>query len=290
VCGAALHQGVITATAPFDASYQYAQLSLFGYPEIAAFGLAPFNWTTEASTRNGVTSLETLTFNYVMTFMVAGSGDNDVETGGFESDVPNFSSGFGRINLLNTIALSSQSVSRYIDILTVRSDDEISDGDEKTYTVVNSDTLGVLKFTLVWSDYPASTTASITLVNNLDLMVTTSDCTVSGNDGMTWYGNGGESAAMDDVNNVEQVVVLSPNECTYSVVVTGTNVPHGPQAFALVAGGADFTQSNDEDSFDSEGEDVTGWGGPVEVSSAVSVRPIGAVLFALIAVAVARIF
>jgi len=285
VCGAARHQGVITADAPFDASYQYLQITLFGYPEIAGI-TAPFNYSCVASTRYGVTSQEVLTFDYVMTFHIAGSDANDVETGGFELDVPNPSSGFGRVNLLNTIALASQSVNRYVDILTVRTDDEVDDGDEMTYTVVNSDTLSVLKFTLVWSDYPGSTSADIALVNNLDLMVTTSDCTNSGDDGVMWYGNGATAGALDMLNNVEQVVILDPQECTYTIVVSGTDVPQGPQAFALVAGGSDFTQSNDMDSFDDTGEDVTGWGGP-EVSSAVSVRPIESILVLALAAVVA---
>jgi len=296
VCGAALHQGVIASMAPFSGDYQYAAISLVGH-DVVAYDIQS-NYTLVGSTRYGVTSTGDLVFGFVMTFAVSGSSINPVEENGFELDTPNLASGFGRVNLLNTISLPSQSPSRYIDILTVRTDDKVTDGSQMSYTVVSTGA-GVLKFTLVWSDYPGSTTAAIALVNNLDLSVTSSACSTGDYDGTKWYGNGADADSLDDRNNVEQVVILDAPACTYTIVVAGTDVPQGPQKFALVAGGSDFTQSNDADTFASTGDDVTGWGGPTDttvendqtvndagdVNDAGSIRPFGALLVALAAVA-----
>ncbi|AKB85330.1 PGF-pre-PGF domain-containing protein [Methanococcoides methylutens] len=85
-----------------------------------------------------------------------------------------------------------------------------------------------LKVTLVWTDYPAEAYTAITLVNNLDLTVSSSD--------NTYFGNGGNEP--DNRNNVEQVELLSPPVGWYTITVNGTNVPQGPQPFALVVSGA----------------------------------------------------
>ena len=55
---------------------------------------------------------------------------------------------------------------------------------------------GPLKVTLVWADYPAATTAAISLVNDLDLMVAANSL-----NGFAQHGNG----EIDRSNNVEQV-------------------------------------------------------------------------------------
>ncbi len=89
-----------------------------------------------------------------------------------------------------------------------------------------------LKVTLVWSDYPASPSASKTLVNDLDLQVKTPD-------GKVLIGNAealGQSSP-DRLNNVETVAVAAPTTGTYTVTVKAENVPQGPQRFALVVGG-----------------------------------------------------
>jgi hypothetical protein len=87
-----------------------------------------------------------------------------------------------------------------------------------------------LRVTLVWSDYPASAVAAVDLVNDLDLVLVDPD------GGVLWP-NG--LAGPDRLNNVEQVEVLAPAVGRYEVVVTGHNVPWGPQPYALVvtAGG-----------------------------------------------------
>jgi len=98
-----------------------------------------------------------------------------------------------------------------------------------------------LHITLVWTDPPASPLAATALVNNLDLEV----LPPAGD--RLLRGNNDEAAipqAMDAVNNVEKVVVAFPAATLdfvtgarlappWSIVVRGTHVPLGPQAFSL---------------------------------------------------------
>jgi subtilisin family serine protease len=86
-----------------------------------------------------------------------------------------------------------------------------------------------LKISLVWSDAPASTSASVTLVNDLDLVITAPNGTkYVGNDFTAPYDNN-----WDGRNNVENVFINAPQSGTYTVEVQAYNVPQGPQAFSL---------------------------------------------------------
>jgi hypothetical protein len=75
------------------------------------------------------------------------------------------------------------------------------------------------------------------LVNNLNLKV------IAPNGTSTYYGNNfsnGWSAAggsTDTVNNVENVYLQSPASGTWTIEVSGYNVPRGPQPYALVVYG-----------------------------------------------------
>lgn len=94
-----------------------------------------------------------------------------------------------------------------------------------------------LEIALVWTDAPATSGASVALVNDLDLEV-------EGPGGTTWLGNvfsGGQSTTGGSAErrDVEEVVRLaSPAAGTYTVRVRGFNVPTGPQPFALASTGA----------------------------------------------------
>jgi subtilisin family serine protease len=90
-----------------------------------------------------------------------------------------------------------------------------------------------LKVTLVWSDYPGTSSATKMLVNDLDLEV-------SGPGGAFYRGNvfgrgwSVPGGLHDNTNNVENVFVQSPSAGTWTVTVRGYNVPQGPQTFAVV--------------------------------------------------------
>ena len=78
---------------------------------------------------------------------------------------------------------------------------------------------------LAYSDYPGAS-----LVNNLNLVVTAPD-------GTTRVGNQarGGAATFDTSNNVEVVHVASAAAGAWTIDVIGSNVPQGPQRYALAA-------------------------------------------------------
>jgi serine protease AprX len=93
----------------------------------------------------------------------------------------------------------------------------------------------------VWTDPPSGAGAQKALVNDLDLVV-------RGPGGTTYHGNvfgngGSQSGAAMlrsfDSRNVEEVVTLPMAAAgSYSIGVRGTDVPLGPQSFALAVVGA----------------------------------------------------
>ena len=100
--------------------------------------------------------------------------------------------------------------------------------------------------TLVWTDPPGSPLALIALVNNLDLEITPP----AGTAASTLYGNNDASVVPqvpDTLNNAEKLYLRAPAftlsatgarlSPPYTVVVRGTRVPIGPQAYSLVVTG-----------------------------------------------------
>jgi subtilisin family serine protease len=81
-----------------------------------------------------------------------------------------------------------------------------------------------LRVVLAYSDFPGPA-----LVNNLNLMVT-------GPDGARFVGNQPQarSVTLDSANNVELVEVPSAASGQWRIEVVGSNVPEGPQEFAVV--------------------------------------------------------
>ena len=87
---------------------------------------------------------------------------------------------------------------------------------------------------MLWTDYPASLTASKSLVNDLDFNITDSS--------IIYYGNGGSD--YDRINNVEGIEINSVSDDDYTFSVNGTGINKGgEQPFALVAS---FTCDNNE--------------------------------------------
>jgi len=141
--------------------------------------------------------------------------------------IPNNHEGWGRVNLAQATDGSAQFV------------DETSGLNTNgviTYQYSVNSAGSPFKVTLVWTDYPGSAGAAKTLVNDLDLKVTSPG-------GEVYYGNvfnGGWSTTgggADRTNNVENVYVQAAASGTWTVEVKGYNVPNGPQPFALVVDG-----------------------------------------------------
>ncbi len=145
-----------------------------------------------------------------------GANDNDFP-------IPNVHEGWGRISLVPATDGSRSFVENTAGLAT-------GINQTTTYTVTGG---GPFKVTLVWSDYPSIPSASVNLVNDLDLVVTAPG-------GTSYLGNvfsGGWSqtgGSADRRNNVENVYISTPAAGVWTVRVTGFNVPNGPQPYALV--------------------------------------------------------
>ena len=138
--------------------------------------------------------------------------------------IPNPHEGWGRVDLVNATDATDVYYDEGVALST-------STSTSIAYDVTSQG--APLKATLAWTDYPSSTSASVNLVNDLDLTVTAPD-------GTTYTGNvfsGGWSVAggaADRLNNVENVYVFAAMAGTWTITVNGYNVPQGPQSFALV--------------------------------------------------------
>lgn len=146
-----------------------------------------------------------------------GTNDNDFP-------IPNPHEGWGLINL----DAATDGTVKFVDEGT-----GLSTGGSQTINVTT--TGGPLKVTLVWSDYPSTDTATVNLVNDLDLTVTGPSGTYRGNVfSGGWSATGGTA---DRRNNVENVYLQAPAAGTYTVTISGFNIPNGPQKFALAVDG-----------------------------------------------------
>lgn len=109
----------------------------------------------------------------------------------------------------------------------------LNTGESWRWSVWVVDTSVPLTLTLTWTDYPGSPGTSPNLVNDLDLVVTAPS-------GALFYGNGlpGQAGGGPDrSNNVERIIIPTPEAGRYSIRVRAFNVPRGPQSFALVYSG-----------------------------------------------------
>jgi hypothetical protein len=125
--------------------------------------------------------------------------------------------GYGRVNLDAALAPESPARSEFHDYAGLRT------GQERRLTLKVKSDGSALRIVLAYSDYPGST-----LVNNLNLMVTDPN-------GKRYLGNqgGANATALDVTNNVEVVHVRKPAAGDWTLQIVASNVPSGPQRFAL---------------------------------------------------------
>jgi hypothetical protein len=129
--------------------------------------------------------------------------------------VPNAMQGYGRVHASNTVPPPGNNpqvsgVSLVVDGDMANKPTLSVEGQSKTYSVTLKQNQG-FKATLAWSDAPASTLASKSIMNDLDL-------TVTGPDGTVFFPNGRSSK--DDLNSVEHVELRLPVQAgTYTVTV-----------------------------------------------------------------------
>ncbi len=144
---------------------------------------------------------------------------------------PDYRFGYGHVDALAAINVITATVSSSTSAYIVTA--PITNAEIKTYSMNHAG--GLLKCTLAWDDVPATLPASQTLVNNLDLALIAPDNTTYS----PWVldKNTPANAAttgLNTVDTVEQVVVADAVAGEWTVRVTGSSVPQGPQTFSLV--------------------------------------------------------
>lgn len=94
-----------------------------------------------------------------------------------------------------------------------------------------------IKILLYWNDPAASISAASSLVNNLDLTVTTPDGTVHYPlvlDPAAANVNNAAVEGIDNRNNIEQIVINNPPAGNCTITVKGTGIAQGPQDYVVV--------------------------------------------------------
>lgn len=155
---------------------------------------------------------------------ISGYNNGTQEAG---NPIPNNHEGWGLVN----VAAATTTGRSFID-----ENSGIATGNVRTYTynVISGEPF---KVSLVWSDYPGNPAAGKALVNDLNLRLT------APNGSTKYWGNyfsGGWSVtggSADTLNNVENAYIQNPTNGSWKVEVIGSNVPNGPQAYALVVDG-----------------------------------------------------
>lgn len=142
---------------------------------------------------------------------------------------PDFQFGYGRINARRA----------YETILDQRwAMDSVTNSSSKTQILNVPAGTAEVRILVYWSDVEAAPGATKALVNDLDLTVT--------NNGVTWtpwiLDHSPTAAALDapatrgldTLNNMEQVTLANPTAGNYTITVTGSEVPSGPQKYYVV--------------------------------------------------------
>jgi hypothetical protein len=130
--------------------------------------------------------------------------------------------GFGRIDLDSILAPPAPLTTQFVEGPGLQT----GQMDERTITIKSAN--AALRVVLAYSDFPGPA-----LVNNLNLVVRTPD-------GQIFVGNNQQpgTSDFDTKNNVELVHIPQAVQGDYRIQVIGSNVPSGPQPFALVIRGA----------------------------------------------------
>lgn len=143
---------------------------------------------------------------------------------------PDFRFGFGRINGLRAAKLLEDG--RF-------ENDTISHGETKTHTFTVPENTAEMRVMIYWTDWEASVNTNWALVNNLDMTVADPDAQVWHPWVLSHYPhhdslNKPATRGIDNRNNVEQVTLDFPQAGEYTLSVTGTAVPQGPQSYYVV--------------------------------------------------------
>ena len=141
---------------------------------------------------------------------------------------PDFTYGFGMLNA--RVAVESMENNEYFT-------GAMSNGGTATFTVsgVPAGTQQV-KILLYWQDTPAAAFSSVALVNDLDLTVKEPGGALHHPmilDPSPAHVKDNAVEGEDHLNNIEQVVINNPPAGDFTVTVTGTSIPAGPQNYIV---------------------------------------------------------
>ncbi len=141
---------------------------------------------------------------------------------------PDYAYGYGLINARRAAECIENT--RY-------NSESISDGESKTFNITVPSGLGQLKVMLYWHDVEAPAYSTKTLINDLDLKLTTPN----GVDYLPWVLNHDTTHVtdlatrkVDTLNNIEQVTLDNPSAGNYTITIDGSSIPTGPQDFFIV--------------------------------------------------------
>ncbi len=143
---------------------------------------------------------------------------------------PDFRYGWGRINARRAFEVIQNN--QFIE-------DNISQGATNQHTITVPAGVSELRIMTYWTDYEGSTSASIALVNDLNMEVTDPNTTVH----LPWLLdhtpnttalNTPAGTGVDALNNMEQVAITDPASGTYTIDIDGFAIPQGPQEYYVV--------------------------------------------------------
>lgn len=140
---------------------------------------------------------------------------------------PDFSYGFGQMNLLRSVTMLDKGNYK---------SGSIAHQSKDTHFINVPANTAQLKMMLYWNDAtPSMLAGGKSLVNDLDIKLVTP----AGTQLLPIFPTKGDVNAaatpgIDTLNNIEQIVVDSPAAGTYSILVSGSKVPSGPQEYFVV--------------------------------------------------------
>jgi Subtilase family len=149
--------------------------------------------------------------------------------------IPSNCQGWGRVTLDDGLAFAGES-RKLVAVDETAGFPSGGAGQTFTYRVEVTAAGQPLKVTLAWTDFPSTPSASVHLVNDLDLQLAGPAGTFHGNVLSGGVSQAGGSA--DRRNTIEQVILANAPIGVYTVTVRAQNIPSGPQPFAVVATGA----------------------------------------------------
>ena len=143
---------------------------------------------------------------------------------------PDFKHGWGSINGRRAFEVISDNTFIH---------DSVEHAEQKTHTINVPAGLKKLKVMVYWTDYEASTSASLALVNDINTKLTAPDASEYD----PWVLDHTPNATNldadavrgeDNLNNMEQITIDDPGSGEYTLTVNGFNIPEGPQEYHLI--------------------------------------------------------